>query len=154
MAGEGRTRAGEPHLPSGAFQQGDAHTPLQLLAGWLPLPPEEAVSRISQEGLEPKPAHTWRGISPFVVGSVLWSLYSFLKNPQDYRQTIRTAIAVGGDVDTTAAMAGAISGAYLGLDAVPPNLTHRLTDQGTWGQTDLIDLADESYKTKCGDSRL
>jgi ADP-ribosylglycohydrolase len=127
-------------------------TYLRRLAGWLPLPPEEAVSRISQEGLEP--AHTWRGISPFVVGSVLWSLYSFLKSPDDYRQTIRTAIAVGGDVDTTAAMAGAISGAHLGLDAVPPNLTHRLADQGSWGQTDLIDLADKCYKIKCGGSRF
>jgi ADP-ribosylglycohydrolase len=127
-------------------------TYLRRLAGWLPLPPKEALTCISQEGLEP--AHRWRGISPFVVSSVLWSLYSFLNSPDDYRQTIRTAIAVGGDVDTTAAMAGAISGAHLGLDAVPSNLTHRLTDQGTWGQTDLIDLAGKCYKTKCGDSRL
>jgi ADP-ribosylglycohydrolase len=85
---------------------------------------------------------------------VLWSLYSFLKNPDDYRETIRTAIAVGGDVDTTAAMAGAISGAQLGLDAVPPNLTHRLTDQGTWGQADLIDLAAQCYEIKVGGSGL
>jgi ADP-ribosylglycohydrolase len=44
-------------------------TYLRRLADWLPLSPEEAVSRISQEGLEP--AHRRRGISPFVVGSVL-----------------------------------------------------------------------------------
>jgi ADP-ribosylglycohydrolase len=119
---------------------------LRRLGRWLPLPPEEAVTRISKEGLEHQLAYEWRGISPFVVGSVLWSLYSFLRSPDDYRETIRTAIAVGGDVDTTAAMAGAISGAQLGLDAVPPNLTHRLTDRGTWGQADLIDLADQCYE--------
>jgi ADP-ribosylglycohydrolase len=119
---------------------------LERLTRLLPLPLGEAATHISREGLEPDPAHGWQGIPPFVVGSVLWSLYSFLKNPDDYRETIRTAIAVGGDVDTTAAMAGAISGAHLGLDAVPPNLTHRLTDRGTWGQADLIDLANQCYE--------
>jgi ADP-ribosylglycohydrolase len=83
-----------------------------------------------------------------VVGSVLWSLYSFLKSPDDYRQTIRTAIAVGGDVDTTAAMAGAISGARLGLVAVPQGLAQRLTDRGTWRLAELIALADECHRTK------
>ncbi len=79
---------------------------------------------------------------------MLWSLYSFLRSPDDYRQTIRTAIAVGGDVDTTAAMAGAISGARLGLVAVPQDLTHRLTDRGTWGLAELSALADECHNTK------
>jgi len=127
---------------------------LRRLERWLPLPPEEAVTRISEEGLEPEPAHTWRGLSPFVVGSVLWSLYSFLRSPDDYRETIRTAISVGGDVDTTAAMAGAISGTRLGLAAVPPNLSRCLTDRGTWGLAELIELADECYETKCGGSGL
>jgi ADP-ribosylglycohydrolase len=125
---------------------------LRRLTRWIPLPPEEAVSRISAEGLEADPSRGsepgLRGIPPFVVGSVLWSLYSFLKSPDDYRKTIRTAIAVGGDVDTTAAMAGAISGARLGLAAVPGPLAHRLTDRGTWGLAALIDLADECHKTK------
>jgi ADP-ribosylglycohydrolase len=57
-------------------------------------------------------------------------------------------------VDTTAGMAGAISGAHLGIEAVPLNVTHRLTDQGTWGQADLIDLADQCYETKFGNSGL
>ena len=123
-------------------------THLRRLARWLPLLPEEAVTRISEEGLEQEPAHGWHGISPFVVGSVLWSLYSFLKSPDDYRQTIRTAIAVGGDVDTTAAMAGAISGARLGLAAVPQGLAQRLTDRGTWRLAELMALADECHRTK------
>lgn len=123
-------------------------TYLRRLTRWLPLPPEEAVICILQEGLEQDPSHGRRGISPFVVGSVLWSLYSFLKSPDDYQKTIRTAIAVGGDVDTTAAMAGAISGARLGLAAVPQRLAHHLTDQGTWGLAELIALADECCRTK------
>ncbi len=121
---------------------------LRRLARWLPLPPEEAVRHISGEGQEQGPSRRWHGIPPFVVGSVLWSLYSFLKSPDDYRSTIRTAIAVGGDVDTTAAMAGAISGAHLGLSAIPRNLAHRLNDRGTWEFAELITLADECRRTE------
>jgi ADP-ribosylglycohydrolase len=127
---------------------------IERLAEWVDLPAKEAAPFISSVGRTPDYVAGWPGISPFVTSSVLWSLYAFLKNPDDYWETIRTAIAVGGDVDTTAAMAGAISGAHLGLEAVPLNLTHRLTDQGTWGQADLIDLADQCYETKFGSSGL
>ncbi len=118
------------------------------LSGWVTLPPEQAVTHISRVGLERKLEEGWGEITPFVMPSVLWSLYSFLKDPEDYWQTIRTAIAVGGDVDTTAAMAGAISGANLGLDAIPHKLARRLTDRGTWGLSELTDLADKCYETK------
>lgn len=121
---------------------------IRQLPGWVLLFPEEAVKLISVVGLEPGYSDGWRGISPFVVSSVLWSLYSFLKSPEDYQETIRTAIAVGGDVDTTAAMAGAISGAYLGLGAIPSNLAQCLTDQGSWGFDELKELADECYEVK------
>lgn len=121
---------------------------IQQLNDWVKLPPEEAVNFISRAGLEPGYSYRWEGISPFVTGSVLWSLYSFLRTPDDYRETICTAIAVGGDVDTTAAMAGAVSGAYNGLGAVPSHLTSRLTDLGTWGFSELVELADKCYNLK------
>jgi ADP-ribosylglycohydrolase len=79
---------------------------------------------------------------------VLWSLYSFLRSPNDYRETVRTAIAVGGDVDTTAAMAGAISGAYLGLDAIPESWARRVTDRGSWGYDELVGLARRCHELK------
>lgn len=122
---------------------------LVKLSGWVSLPPEEAASHVSRAGLGGRLDEEWGGeITPFVVPSVLWSLYSFLKSPEDYWQTIRTAIAVGGDVDTTAAMAGAISGAHLGLGAIPRKLAGRITDQGSWGFPELTDLADECYDMK------
>jgi len=121
---------------------------IQQLNDWLKLPPEEAVNFISRAGLEPGYSDQWEGISPFVTGSVLWSLYSFLRTPDDYRETICTAIAVGGDVDTTAAMAGAVSGAYNGLEAIPSHLSGRLTDRGTWGFSELVELADKCYDLK------
>ncbi len=119
------------------------------LSGRVSLPPEEAAVHISRAGLEKRIDEGWGGeITPFVVPSVLWSLYSFLTSPDDYMQTIRTAIAVGGDVDTTAAMAGAISGARLGLEAMPEKLVGRLTDRGAWGLADLTDLADRCHEIK------
>jgi ADP-ribosylglycohydrolase len=83
----------------------------------------------------------WRGVSPFVVPSVLWSLYAVLRHPGSYWDAVCAAIEVGGDVDTTAAMAGAIAGARLGLRALPSELTAQLTDRGTWGLAELLSLA-------------
>ena len=119
---------------------------IEELRGWLELPPAEAAPPISRAGLEPGYSDGWQGISPFVTASVVWSLYSFLRSPGDYWETICTAVAVGGDVDTTAAMAGAVSGAHLGLDAVPPGLAALLNDQGGWDYAQLLSLAHQCYQ--------
>jgi ADP-ribosylglycohydrolase len=121
---------------------------IQRLETWLALPPEQAVVHISIAGLQPRYSDWYVGITPFVMGSVLWSLYAFLRTPEEYWETICTAIWPGGDVDTTAAMAGAISGAHLGLEALPADLAHRVTDQGTWGYDELVGLADRCYEIK------
>ena len=119
---------------------------LRDLGQWLDLAPAEAVGPISRAGLEPGYRDAWQGISPFVVGSVIWSLYAFLRCPDDYWESICTAIAVGGDVDTTAAMTGAISGARNGLGAVPDDLARRLNDNGAWTYDDLAGLADRVWE--------
>ena len=123
---------------------------LEKLKVWISMPPEEAVEYISKAGIDAgyPVEDDWRGITPFVISSVLWSLYSFLKTPGDYWETVCTAIRTGGDTDTTAAMAGAISGAHLGLDAIPSELAHRLTDQGKWGFDELVELAHKCYELK------
>jgi len=118
---------------------------LQQLAAWTDLPIDAALERIAPMGNPSDSLEGWEGISPWVVPSVLWSLYSFLRSPQDYWQTICTAISGGGDTDTTAAMAGAISGAFLGLEAIPVEVSYRLTDQGKWGYKPLLALADLGF---------
>ena len=125
-------------------------TELRGLESRLALGPDEAGPVIARAGLQPGFSDRWEGISPFVTSSVLWSLYSFLRSPDDYWETVLTAIAVGGDVDTTAAMAGAISGAYLGLGAVPGDLARRLNDQGRWTFDDLVDLAHRLFEVQAG----
>jgi ADP-ribosylglycohydrolase len=113
---------------------------IRSLTEWLSLPPDAAARHVHESGLDP--AHPrWQGISAFVTPSVLWSLYSFLRTPDDYWETICTAIGVGGDTDTMGAIAGAISGARLGVGALPTNLLVHLTDQGEWGYEELTELA-------------
>ncbi len=85
----------------------------------------------------------WPGISIHVVPTVLWSLYAFLRTPDDYWESICTAIWAGGDTDTTAAMVGAMSGARLGVAALPSALLEALHDRSVWRASDLADLARE-----------
>lgn len=116
---------------------------LRRLEGWLELPPARAARLVAVDGLPPGVDSQWRGgISAFVVSSVLWALYAFLRTPEDYVECIATAILPGGDVDTTAAMAGAMAGARLGLDALPREMAGAINDRGAWGYDDLVALAE------------
>ncbi len=121
---------------------------LQYMPKWIALEPDEAVRPISHAGLENGFQDHWQGISPFVVPSVLWSVYAFLRTPNDYWETICTAIAAGGDTDTTASMAGAISGARNGLTALPQALLPYLNDKDIWEIEDLTQLASKAYRIK------
>ena len=108
---------------------------------WAHLTPAEAARRLHAERLDPAVPGEWHGISAFVTPSVVWSLYAFLHTPDDYWTTVCTAIGVGGDTDTMAAIAGAISGARLGPGTLPAGLLERLNDRGGWGRDSLIELA-------------
>lgn len=73
------------------------------------------------------------------------AIASFALTPNSYADTIANVILLGGDTDTMAAMAGAISGAFLGLDAIPPNLLQRL-ESSPQGRDFLLQLADRLYE--------
>ena len=72
--------------------------------------------------------------------SAATAIACFLLSPDSYADTIASAILIGGDTDTIAAMAGAISGAYLGIDKLPPHYLTALED-GHNGRTHLHQLA-------------
>jgi poly(ADP-ribose) glycohydrolase ARH3 len=61
--------------------------------------------------------------------SVPTAIYCFLRQPQSYKDTVIYAISLGGDTDTIAAMAGAISGAYLGMEAIPSEWRAKLENR-------------------------
>jgi ADP-ribosylglycohydrolase len=114
------------------------------LADWTGLAPEAAAARIQDLGLAAATRSPNEGFSPFVTTTVLWSLYAFLRSPDDYLEAVATAIAAGGDTDSTAAMTGAIAGARLGQEALPAALVARLEDRGEWRATELEGLARRS----------
>ena len=116
------------------------------LRRWNHLAPADAARRLHAEGLDPAFRDEWQGISAFVVPSVVWSLYAFLRSPDDYWATVCSAIAVGGDTDTMAAIAGGLAGARLGPDALPADLVARVNDRGEWGSGLLTDLAREAAR--------
>ena len=67
------------------------------------------------------------GIEAF--NSVPTAIYSFITHPQSFAEAVVYAISLGGDTDTIGAMTGAISGAYLGVEAVPQGWKEKLENR-------------------------
>ena len=92
-------------------------------------------------------AHTDLGIRDEVVGrlgngvasyeSVPTAIYSFLRHHQSFEDVVIYAVSLGGDTDTIASMAGALAGAYLGLERIPSAWR-----DGVEGGAGLQELAD------------
>lgn len=59
------------------------------------------------------------GRSVAVHESMPFAIYSFLRYPKSFEACLLCSILNGGDRDTLGAMAGALSGAYLGVEAIP-----------------------------------
>ena len=76
--------------------------------------------------------------------SVTTAIACFTMSPDSYTTTIASAIGLGDDTDTLAAMAGAIAGARLGIGALPPHLLNRL-ENGTKGRDYINQIAINLY---------
>ena len=68
------------------------------------------------------------GISVQARPTALASLYAFLRAPTDFPLAIETSLRLGGDVDSFAAIAGFLVGAFGGVVALPANLADGLQD--------------------------
>lgn len=114
---------------------------IRQVGGWIDAPPQAAAEALQRAGLDPAHDLGRQGISAFVIPSVAWSLYAFLRHPDDYWAAVCTAIAVGGDTDTMGAIAGALAGARNGTAALPTGWVSRVHDRGAWGAAELGALA-------------
>jgi poly(ADP-ribose) glycohydrolase ARH3 len=74
------------------------------------------------------------------VRSVPTAIASFALTPDSFEATIGNVIFLGGDVDTMAAMAGAVSGAYLGVGGLPSRLVN-LLENSPKGRAYLSELS-------------
>ncbi len=61
------------------------------------------------------------GVSPHVVQSVPAAFTMFLYS-ENFEDTVRNAIRMGGDTDSVAAMAGALAGSYYGIEGIPDSI--------------------------------
>jgi len=93
-----------------------------LIAG--DVPPPDAARRL--------------GRSVAVHESMPFAVYAFLRHPQAFEECLFCAVLHGGDRDTLGAMACAVSGAYLGVEAIPPAWRAKIENR-----SHIEDLADK-----------
>jgi poly(ADP-ribose) glycohydrolase ARH3 len=77
--------------------------------------------------------------------SVPTAIASFALTPDSFESTIANVILLGGDTDTLAAMAGALSGAYLGTAGLPSRLVG-LLESSPKGRDYIRQLAVRLYE--------
>ncbi len=89
------------------------------------------VQGLINEDIPPSIAADRLGRSVEVAESMPFAVYSFLRYPQAFEDCLFCAILNGGDRDTLGAMACAISGAYLGIEAIPHSWRSKLENRLT-----------------------
>jgi ADP-ribosylglycohydrolase len=72
--------------------------------------------------------HSYGGVQGTALASLLCAVCAFLRSPNDMIESVAFCIEVGGDVDSTASMAGVLSGAYNGVSNLPDGLLERIHD--------------------------
>lgn len=70
------------------------------------------------------------GRSVAVHESLPFAIYAFLRHPRSFEACLFCAILNGGDRDTLGAMACAISGAHLGVEAIPRAWREKIENRG------------------------
>jgi ADP-ribosylglycohydrolase/pimeloyl-ACP methyl ester carboxylesterase len=124
---------------------------IENILPWHQIPEDEADEIIGKFGMGDDSialtasAQRWQGISPFATTSVLYALFAFSKHPDNPARVLKQAIAVGGDVDTVAAIAGAMVGAYVGFSKLEPRLIAWAQKLNDHGKDTLLDLLRLSY---------
>jgi poly(ADP-ribose) glycohydrolase ARH3 len=99
------------------------------------------IQKLITEEVSPNAAADELGRSVAVHESMPFAIYSFLKYPKSFEACLFCAILHGGDRDTLGAMACAISGAYLGIEAIPHVWRQKLENRAS-----IEDLASELFR--------
>ncbi|MBI5108324.1 MAG: ADP-ribosylglycohydrolase family protein [Rhodocyclales bacterium] len=124
-------------LASGTWTEQPATAELTaLLHGISPDPDWQAcVGTIAEACASPDPigaAHAAfagpGGVSGYVLHSVPFALVAWHHHFGDFRATIEAVVLAGGDVDTVAAMAGAMAGAVTGPSGIPSDWIDDIAD--------------------------
>ena len=108
---------------------GELNVELSRLIGDLPqcIHSPEAKRFIASAG-QPEPEFAAPIITPFVIPTVLASIYCILRHRDSWVDAVTSAIHFGGDVDTLGAIVGGLAGVVHGVDEIPGNLVADLQD--------------------------
>ncbi len=91
----------------------------------------ELIQELIAEDASPDIAADRLGRTVAVDQSMPFAIFCFLRNPKSFEDCLFCAILNEGDRDTLGAMACAISGAYLGIDAIPKSWREKLENRVT-----------------------
>lgn len=128
---------------AGLKQTGSSQTPLEFLQeAARSLEGEELRGRIENAALalerdespqEFAASQGWgEGVTGYVNQTVPAALYCWARFPDDLRACVTSAVLLGGDADSVASIAGAVCGANIGVNAVPPDWVELLSE---WPRT-------------------
>jgi ADP-ribosylglycohydrolase len=73
-----------------------------------------------------------RGVSGYVVHTVPVAIFLWLRHAADFRAGVESAVRLGGDTDTVAALVGALAGASQGPSGIPSDWLRGLCE---WPRT-------------------
>jgi hypothetical protein len=107
---------------------------------------QEVATKVADIGVNAGERRWGMGISVGVRQTALWALYCFMVFPDSYVDCISMAIAVGGDVDTTAATVGGIIGARVGHGAIPQIWRKQLRDMEDWKYKELVEMGEKTWE--------
>ncbi len=110
-----------PFSPSIIVERLGAIAKTSELRGKLQLIPD-----LVERAAPPQEAAATLGLGLGAHESVPFALYSFLSHPHTFMEAVLSAVLQGGNRPGLGAMAGALSGAYLGIEAIPPDWAERL----------------------------
>ena len=96
-----------------------------------------ARDQIAVMGRAHDPPAVRKGMPATPIPTVIMATTSFLRSPSDFLGTVHRCLLAGGDVDTSASIAGAISGAMIGSEELPENLLDELPQRDV-----IVRLAD------------
>jgi ADP-ribosyl-[dinitrogen reductase] hydrolase len=104
---------------------------------------ERALVALRRIGVPPAQYDFDVGVPAHVIPVLLTGLFCFLKMPNDFRGAMALVLKSGGEVDVTAGVCAAVSGAHLGTDAIPPRLKKNVMYSEA-----LIEVADRLFDVK------
>jgi ADP-ribosyl-[dinitrogen reductase] hydrolase len=84
------------------------------------------------------------GTGGYVVETIASAFYCFCATPDNFEETVIAAVMGGDDTDTTASIAGALSGAHNGLAGIPERWLSVLEDRDR-----LLALARDLFNLAC-----